>query len=369
MLQPSATTASSTTNADPYPWIELGAKLDSGAMVRGEYVHASDGETIRKWRERHVNRDVFASIARFNEADRTSKYVSDLFFDIDAADLRVARDEALRACRLLRQRIGVEFDSLDIFFSGAKGFHLVVPRPIFGDPEGSHIIMIWSCLARRLAEHGCPHLDLTIYQTSRLWRLPNSINGKTGLCKIPIEYKELADLGLDYILDLARQPRDFDTMVVPTESPKATKWMYDALMWAKQRSRRWPRISGVNACGWRLPPCIRAIERSTLPDGVRHEAYFHFARYMATICAAPEEILDRLTEIDARHPIHDHEYLDRVARRAARYTGFRTCPRIPLARFCDPNTCWLVQRPIADKSSNCTPDNSNDRGTDGIIKT
>lgn len=334
---------------DRYSWCELGAKLPSGGVDRNHFVQADDPNALRVWRRSHNNRDVFTSICRFSEPRRNSEYVCDFFLDIDSSDFGVARSEALIACRLLMERIGIDPDSVELFFSGAKGYHVVVPKSVFGDPEGQHVMTVWSHLARRLIDAGCPHIDTAVYEKSRLWRLPNSINTKTGLYKIALEYKELADLGLDYVLGLAKQPREFDSAAVPIESPKATKWMHDALAWAEREAQlqaRRPRVSGR---GWRLPPCIKAIERSTIPDGMRHIAYYNYARFFATIGADASEIRDRLEEIDARNPIRDRGYLAQLARRIAKYAGFRRCPKDELAEFCDTKACPMAQRSIAEE--------------------
>ena len=325
--------------ATQYPWIELAAKLRSGKMVRNQFIPADDRNALDAWREQHGNRNVFSSIARFSRPDRLSNYICDFFMDIDAPDLEIARHEALVVCDGLRDRMGIDPDSVDIAFSGAKGFHVVVPRIVLGDPTGHAVLTVWRHAARRLLEHGVKHLDLSVYQASRLWRLPNSINNRTGLYKIPLEYRELTDMDLAYVLELARSPREFDISAAPAESPMAVHWMHEALCWARRESQRVAPRRTVTSRNWFMPPCIRAIEDLTLPDGSRHEAYFQYARYMATIGAAPEEILIRLEKINGRNPIQDPEYLFNLSRRAAKYAGFRNCPRVELARFCNPDTC------------------------------
>lgn len=328
---------------DRYPWIELAARLPEGGMGRNRFVRGDDRGSLQAWRDSHGNTDVYASICRFREPSRDSAYVCDFFLDIDASELQAAHTDARLACDLLIQRLGIDPDSLDASFSGAKGFHVLVPRVVFGDPEAAEVMTVWQHLAWRLAKEGVSHIDRGVYQKSRVWRLPNSINSKTGLFKIPIEYRELADLGLEYALGLARQPRGHDSMAVATQSDRATAWLRKAMAWVRQlRPARSPAGAVRGRSGWRLPPCIRAIERVVLGDGVRHAAYFEYARYMATIGAAPDEILRRLLDIDRRNSIHDDAHLESLARRAARYTGFKTCPLPQLEDYCEQSKCFLA---------------------------
>ena len=176
-----------------------------------------------------------------------------------------------------------------------------------------------------------------------MFRLANSVHSKSGLYKISLEYRELADLGLGYVLDLARQPREHDSMAIPTQADKATQWMHQATAWVR-RPRAAPAMHGKvrDHSGWRLPPCIRAVEHEVLPDGIRHAAYFEYARYLATIGAAPDEILRRLLDIDRRNSIHDDAHLESLAQRAARYAGFKTCPLPQLGDYCDRRQCFLA---------------------------
>ena len=51
-------------------------------------------------------------------------------------------------------------------------------------------------------------VDMAIYKTNMLWRIPNTPHEKTGLYKIPLKYHELCSLSIDDIRKLAESPRD-----------------------------------------------------------------------------------------------------------------------------------------------------------------
>jgi len=53
-------------------------------------------------------------------------------------------------------------------------------------------------------------LDLSIYDKMRLWRVPNTINGKSGLYKIPLTVEELLQSDLTAIKALATWSRQID---------------------------------------------------------------------------------------------------------------------------------------------------------------
>ena len=240
---------------------------------------------------------------------------------------------------------GVQVRLVSIWFSGAKGFHVSVPRVIFGNPSGSDVLHVFRHCARRLVRGGFNHIDTGIYQPARVLRLPNSVHSKTSLYKYPLEYAELADSPLEHIAELARGPRADASMAIPaSEAPKAMHWWDQASQWCAERRNnpRSPNGLGVlRGDGWQFPPCVRQAERATLADGTRHQTFLTLARFYALIGMAPQEIATRLGEIDARHPIRDPDYIERLAATARSYRGFRGCPNEVLRDLCEPSRCVL----------------------------
>ncbi|MBE3096892.1 MAG: hypothetical protein IMZ44_07135 [Planctomycetes bacterium] len=325
--------------------MELAGMLPGGGMKRNQWVRVDDAIALSAWRKEFDNRDVYASVCRFTEPNRSSPYECAFFLDIDAEDLEQARVETLKASDLLTEHLAISPGSLDLFFSGAKGFHMIIPSTVFGEPDSPSTLRIWQKLARRLVKEGIPHIDLGVYQASRVLRLPNSINSKTGLYKVPLEYKELRDLGLGHVLDVARSSREEDSMALPEESPRAVGWFQEAVKWRERRlTRRNPASRERRGFrnGWRVPPCIRNLEAATLPDGIRHDAYFALAKFYAWIGMHPAEVAERILAIDGRHPIRDPKYIERVVRCGAGHSGFAGCDHPVLRRLCERARCFLV---------------------------
>jgi hypothetical protein len=96
---------------------------------------------------------------------------------------------------------------LQIYFSGSKGFHLQIPSDLFGDTtvDSQHEL----CYRFKWIMQQLNHpVDMAIYKTNMLWRIPNTPHEKTGLFKIPLPYHELCSLSIDDIRKLAESPRD-----------------------------------------------------------------------------------------------------------------------------------------------------------------
>ncbi len=127
-------------------------------------------------------------------------------FDIDREEM----DDALRDARDLLQRLhsdhGVPQDVPRIYFSGSKGFHVELPGECFGGLEASlNAPQKVKDLALLILDG--METDTAIYDRTRLWRSPNTINGKGNLYKVPLAHDELMNLPLARIKELARRPK------------------------------------------------------------------------------------------------------------------------------------------------------------------
>jgi hypothetical protein len=104
-----------------------------------------------------------------------------------------------------RQR-GIDPNQARWYFSGGKGFHAELPAAWFGGFVPSKDLHAHLKRAARAILGDIP-FDHSIYDKLRLWRLPNTRHGKSGLYKIQLAPDELLTLDYDAIKQLARSPR------------------------------------------------------------------------------------------------------------------------------------------------------------------
>jgi replicative DNA helicase len=127
--------------------------------------------------------------------------------DVDCKDdLERARTDAVRILEYLYAEYELPIEVVRIAFSGAKGFHLVVPMAaIAAEHMRPHFAAIQHEMASRMFK-GFDTVDLAIYESKRIFRLPNTVNGKTGLHKVYLSYQELRS-DIDTIRQIAASPR------------------------------------------------------------------------------------------------------------------------------------------------------------------
>lgn len=140
-----------------------------------------------------------------------------------------AQIDAIQAVRFLFKN-NILAEAIHVYFSG-RGFHLEIDPRVCGirpskdlhhiDREFAYMMagvqIDREKVAIELNAKGKPTklayparlqtLDQNIYNSDRLWRVPNTLNTKSGLFKIPLSPDELRNSPAEQIIQLAKQPR------------------------------------------------------------------------------------------------------------------------------------------------------------------
>ncbi len=128
-----------------------------------------------------------------------------IWIDIDNSDdLSSARESALEIFRRLAEILGGQLDHVRLYFSGAKGFHIGIPSAFADLKPRADLPAIQKRVVKRLCDG--VDVDLSIYGQTRLLRVPNTLNSKSGLYKIPITYEQLSRTNIEEIKNMAAKP-------------------------------------------------------------------------------------------------------------------------------------------------------------------
>jgi hypothetical protein len=124
--------------------------------------------------------------------------------DLDHEELAIALEAARCLTAILTEQWKVEPNALQLYFSGSKGFHIMVDGRVFGTIRPSkNLPLLFDSMRRHLAQELPANLqatmDLAIKDRMRLLRLPNTVHEKSKLLKIVLTLQELHSLGADEI--------------------------------------------------------------------------------------------------------------------------------------------------------------------------
>ena len=103
--------------------------------------------------------------------------------DIDSDDLEEAQMYLQHLVANL-DNYNIDSNACRFYFSGSKGFHVMIPSAYFQAEPSADIKERFKDVALTLAEG--IKIDTGIYDKTRLFRLPNTINDKSGLHKVEL---------------------------------------------------------------------------------------------------------------------------------------------------------------------------------------
>lgn len=211
-----------------------------------------------------------------------------LYLDIDSGDLRESLEAAREAVRMLEARYDLDPRYVWPSFSGAKGFHLLIPHQLFGWEPSDRLPHAFRALVGLLFDDRRLPLDLAIYEPVRLFRLTNTRNSKSGLFKVALSAHELLHAPLEEILKLARAPREG---VERPEPPGLSSALAEAWQ-AALRQAQAPQANGAR------PGELAARLRQGLCPGSRHPTLASIAGHLIARGVDPELTVELLMAVN-----------------------------------------------------------------------
>jgi len=285
------------------------------------------------------------------------------FFPIDLDHRELT--PALLAARLLSsvfiERWGVVPDALQVYFSGSKGFHLMLDTRLFGKLLPSkNLPLIFDSMRRHLAQELPQPLretvDLTIKDRVRLLRLPNTVHEKSQLNKVILTLDELRHMTVEKIRAHARSRHKlsltdetgFLSQVAVGENREAARFSQHIRRQVKTVTRkpfayRFHRPVDLARIEF---PCAGAqsIWQSHIEPGQRNNCAIRLASELRLLGLSADETREKLLEWNERNDIElPLEELNGVARSAYQH-------RFPYRFSCrDEILRWFC--PLADDES------------------
>lgn len=210
-----------------------------------------------------------------------------IWFDIDRADeLPAALEAARRLSAVLTNQLGASEESVLVFFSGSKGFHLGLPCDGWSPEPGPNFHRVARRFAELVAEWAGVNIDRAVYDQVRAFRAPNSRHPKTGLYKRRLSLDELSGLSMPGIVRLAERSEPFEPGRPSNRLDRAAELWQQAIDDLERRDQK-----AAERRGRGQGPQIHLATRRFLTDGAepgeRHNALFAAARNLADFNCPP----------------------------------------------------------------------------------
>lgn len=207
-----------------------------------------------------------------------------ILFDIDRDDIDSAISDTRKLVALILERFSIDGESLLVFFSGRKGFHVGIPTSLWGPSPSNRFHRYCRAFAELLANECQVTIDSGVYDRVLAFRAPNSKHPKTGLHKRRLSVDELFYLRTNRITELAKQPLEFGIPEpLPPNRNAINAWRdamsgVDAQIDASSSRRSGAMLGGSSAInGGTLNRSTVAFIREGATTGDRHRLLFSAA--------------------------------------------------------------------------------------------
>ena len=278
--------------------IEIGG-VKNGYFTRNKFI---DITALRK----HINEydgDVYSTIYRYDSQDQnTANFIAPLYLDLDIDDiehnfLKIKQDLAL-VLRRLRTVFYLSDKDIELYFSGSKGFHVLVHHSIFGFEPSKNLHKQYKKVAVELKTYTVNKtVDTKIYDNKRLFRIPNTINHKTGLYKVAISYEKLKSMeSYDELKAYASSPK-MSKPCVYKFNPKARE-AFDELIEKidlEEKSKINTKLAQEFIQKRELVPCVQYILKNGCSKGQRNNTTVALANSLFQVGKDFDEVLEIIT--------------------------------------------------------------------------
>ena len=284
-------------------YIECGGVYNiNNQKVFGRKVFTSVDKLEATLQKRFNNVDAYFTNFLYNHKDQNESYlIGPLYLDLDgeinsSEGYNKVKEDALSVISYLNTHLKVPKEFIRIYFSGSKGFHLIVPFNVFGIQPCKDLNMKYKKIALEANTHTLNQtIDTRIYDKKRLIRAPHSINGKTGLYKVPLTEEILRASTYESMKLYASVDRQFafaDTKLIESARQafiEATK--------EKEKIKKKANTNFINP-NYEIPLCVKYIYNVGAIEGSRNNTLIILASALLQKGIELETCIDAMVEWD-----------------------------------------------------------------------
>jgi hypothetical protein len=286
------------------------------------------------------------SNTEIDSADVPTLLYGNLYLDFDSEeDFEAVRKDALVTASYFKIVFKIPEEYIELYYSGKKGIHMIIPSEILGIEPNTQLNLIFKYIASAIKSYTPNKTIDLIYDSKRLFRIPNTIHEATGLYKIPITFDELRNLNKEQLQDLAKQPRKLNrTKILEINKTANTQYKRMSEEFVKFFAESNKDFSGKKTINF-VPQCIQNILDNGAPVGQRNNTIAILASFLKQFGKSYKEACNIITEWNSKNssPTGDNE-LKRTVK--SLYSTDKTygCNSILLYTECDCSNCKIHMR-------------------------
>ena len=240
----------------------------------------------------------------------------------------------------IEAHFGIPAEMLRIYFSGAKGFHIIIPAPVLGispkkDLNSEYRQVV--CSIAKLA--GIAAIDTKIYDRRRLFRFPNSRHGGTGLFKAPVTKRMLFDCDWAGMKIFAARPRR-ESFLAPVYINRAAEKYREYIKGADfGLNIRAPKSMKE------IPPCVESLLSSSICEGNRNNCAIMLASSLLQCGYGQERAYEILSvwNDNNRPPLPERELCTVILNAGKLLGNNRGYGCSSYRRFCGEGICKIAE--------------------------
>lgn len=246
--------------------------------------------------------DTYCTIYKYdNENIDSCNFIAPLYLDLDIDNIEEDYNKLIRDLKILIHKLVTEFhveqNDIQIYFSGSKGFHLIISENIFGFEPGRTLNKDLKKVAVYLKAYTLTKcIDTKIYDYKRLFRINNTINSKTGLYKVRVLYNDLINMSYDELIEYASKPKDIESDDY-LYNDKANESFTNLIEKLNKRDREKINIQVAKEYIRKkeLLPCVKYILQNGSPNGQRNNSTIALANSLFQVGYNQDEVIEIIT--------------------------------------------------------------------------
>ena len=222
--------------------------------------------------------DCYQCLYRYSDQTENALLYAPFYLDLDAditseSKYIKIKPYVMRAWLFFTQVVKLMPEEIGLYFSGSKGFHLTVDPRLLGIIPSKDLNAVYKALSLHLyMAYQIPIIDLRIYDKRRLFRMPNTINSKTGLYKVPLTIQQFSKFSYGELMEYAKEPHDTLDKEPVIRLPAALYFRdYVVGRYRKQKEPKKTNITyEIPETKQELLPCIQKILEDGAVRGARN---------------------------------------------------------------------------------------------------